>query len=526
MHDLSFVKTQVQDAHFSSSTKTWYCRPTLDNVNLLSRCGWRFIGDAYFLLHKQEEAREEQKLTPTIKKELHSATREFQKEAILFLLSRGKRAILSLPPGTGKTLVACSWLNQLSIDTPFLIICPAGLKEHWKRELMKWAEIDSCILSGTRPYLLPQVPVYIINYEILYKWSGYFANISGFICDECHLIKEDSAKRTKAVMALAKKDIYKIFLSATPIKSRPAEFWTVLHMTAPHIFKLKGAFLNRYCDPKLGYRNVVEYKGATHTSELHNLVTPYMLRREKADILPDLPRKNRIVYDVRIEESVTEYFSAQDALYRLIDEDAKKNDIEAALQNLARSAYYGKRQIIHDKIQEYLDGVDDKLVVVAYHHAVLDDLIAAYGKETCIIDGRVPTAKRQTIVDEFNKNPKKRIMIAQMQAGGVGFSMTAAHTMIFAELCYIPGDVIQMEDRIHRITSLGTHVDYIYFVGVDTIEEDMLYALDKKTEMISAVLDGKENTQYFDEKDFYNSLKKRKRYGNSNKGKAGREART
>jgi SNF2 family DNA or RNA helicase len=126
-------------------------------------------------------------------------------------------------------------------------------------------------------------------------------------------------------------------------------------------------------------------------------------------------------------------------------------------------------------------------------------------------------------VDEFN-NGKKRIMIAQIQAGGVGFSMTAAHTMIFAELCYIPGDVIQMEDRIHRMTSTGERVDYIFFVGAATIEEDMLYALDKKTEMISAVLDGKEDMQYFDEKDFYNSLKRRKQSGNSNKGKTGRKA--
>jgi SNF2 family DNA or RNA helicase len=487
------------------------------------RFQWRFIGDAYFIIHKAVPTIQESLIVAKFTKPLHEKTRPFQKKAVEFLLARGKRAILSLPPGCGKSMIAVSWLNQLTIQRPMLVISPAGLKEHWRRELLQWAGIESHIISGETTYALPEYPVYIINYEILSKWLTSLPKISGFICDECHLIKEDSTQRTKAVKHLAKRNIYEVFLSATPIKSRPSEFWTVLHMVAPTLFQLKGAYLNRYCDPKLGYRGVVEYKGATNTKELHELVTPYMLRMEKSEILPDLPKKNRIVYEVAISEKECDYYGDQDAIYDLLDKGAKKHQIDDALQKLSRSAYYGKRQTILNKIDEYLEGVDEKIVVVAYHHAVLDDLIEEYGKMACVIDGRVPTQKRQNIVDEFN-NGKKRIMIAQIQAGGVGFSMTAAHTMIFAELCYIPGDVIQMEDRIHRMTSTGERVDYIFFVGAATIEEDMLYALDKKTEMISAVLDGKEDMQYFDEKDFYNSLKRRKQSGNSNKGKTGRKA--
>ncbi len=162
---------------------------------------------------------------------------------------------------------------------------------------------------------------------------------------------------------------------------------------------------------------------------------------------------------------------------------------EEILQKLTFTAYADKREEIQECVETLLEEDGEKVVIMCWHHAVVDDLMKRF-PDALRVDGRVPSGKRQAIVDEFNSNPGKRILIGNIQAAGVTFSMTGAHNMVFAELCWNPTDAEQAEDRICRMTTIADQLNYYYFVVANSIEEKLIYTMDKKARMASQILDG------------------------------------
>ena len=117
-------------------------------------------------------------------------------------------------------------------------------------------------------------------------------------------------------------------------------------------------------------------------------------------------------------------------------------------------------------------------------------LMAKYKKIAVKIDGSVSISEREKAVNEFQNNPKILLFIGNVKAAGVAITLTAADSVLFAELPWTPGDLSQATDRVHRIGQKNT-VNVYYAIAQNTIEEKLMRILADKQRILESVLDGK-----------------------------------
>lgn len=173
-----------------------------------------------------------------------------------------------------------------------------------------------------------------------------------------------------------------------------------------------------------------------------------------------------------------------------LSDASRKQLLEGQTMRLYKASGRAKLQGTLEQIEQALDE-GDKIIVFAHHQAVLDGIEAKFGKggKTMRIDGKVSVDKRKAAVDAFQNDPKVKLAILSITAAGVGITLTAAQCVIFAELFWNPGHLIQAEDRAHRVGQKGSvQVRYLYAPG--SIDEIMWPLLTSKLEVVGQVLDG------------------------------------
>jgi SWI/SNF-related matrix-associated actin-dependent regulator of chromatin subfamily A-like protein 1 len=284
-------------------------------------------------------------------------------------------------------------------------------------------------------------------------------------------------------------------LSGTPLVNRPIELFPTLNILRPSKFPSRFAFGLKFCGARRG-RWGWEYKGATNTKGLHELLTTtLMVRRRKADVLKELPAKVRQVVPVDIRDR-SEYLRAEnDFIAWLRKQDpnaairAKRAEAVTKAGYLLRLAAKLKCRAVYGWINEWLMDSDEKLVVFAVHRKMVEALHRNVFAKSVVVDGSVSGRDRQHAVDQFQNDRKTRVLIGNVTAAGVGLNLTAASTVAFAELPWQPGAVTQAEDRCHRIGQTGSVLCH-YLVARYTIEEKRAAIIQKKQDVLSAVLDG------------------------------------
>jgi len=136
-----------------------------------------------------------------------------------------------------------------------------------------------------------------------------------------------------------------------------------------------------------------------------------------------------------------------------------------------------------------LEETDEKLVVFAYHKPIIQQLQERYNNISVVIDGSTPMHKRKQIIQTFQEQNNTRLFIGNIIAAGTVITLTAASTVAFVELDFVPSNHIQAEDRVHRIGQTNK-VSIYYLIAKDTIEQDLCRIIQKKAIIVSSVLDG------------------------------------
>jgi SWI/SNF-related matrix-associated actin-dependent regulator 1 of chromatin subfamily A len=337
-----------------------------------------------------------------------------------------------------------------------------------------------------------QVFVLILNYDIVSAWRAYIDQVTAnvpwdlLICDEAHYLKTPDSKRTIAVCGSERKiqsgivARRRLMLTGTPILNRPIELWPLLHYLDPASWPKFWTYAQRYCG---AYQDAYgwHFDGASNLEELNRrLRASVMIRRMKADVLTELPAKQRWVVPITAngavpllleeqerfaesEAAIRRLEAARDAAHRTrkTNEQAYKESVKAlregwtiAFENIGRIRHeLALLKVPHviEYVRTLLDGGAEKVIVWAHHHDVLDKLQDAFTDESLLIDGRTPTDRRQVIADKFQVDPKYKVFIGGIQSAGEGLTLTAAHNVVFAELDWTPAKLSQAEDRCHRI---------------------------------------------------------------------------
>lgn len=432
-----------------------------------------------------------------------------QKDGIDFLI-KTKKAILGDDMGLGKTrqaIIASGTVSKKDI----LVICPASLKLNWKREIQSVYTEDKVFIYGSDDKQELDTTWYIINYDILGKkmLELELKQFETVILDESHYIKGNSQRATNAIKICKQaKNVY--LLSGTVVQNRPIELFNQLK-AIDHPLTHSGSswisFGYRYCAGfKMAYGSgpmFYDFRGASNLGELWQKVKPYYLRRRKKDVL-DLPEKTKSTITVGIsKEWRAKYETAFDDYIKWLQDNPEILE-EKNLANIFMVQHLVELSKVKavasmakvDTVVEYAKNIletGEKVVIFTTYQATLEAIKSELGRayKKVEITGSTKLNKRQEAVDQFQNDPKTKVFIGNIEASGVGITLTASTNVIFADLDWNPANHDQAEDRCHRIGQTGT-VNVYYFVAEDTVDEDIMDMLEKKREVVQAILEGKQ----------------------------------
>jgi SWI/SNF-related matrix-associated actin-dependent regulator 1 of chromatin subfamily A len=419
--------------------------------------------------------------------------RPFQNAGVYFA-SKRDAVLIADEMGLGKTIQAICTV-ALKKAYPCIVVCPASLTINWEREFKRWIPgVSISVINGKNNDY--SADVIIISYDLLNRRMDDLKNVDfkAIVLDESHYIKNKKALRSKACLELSEKIPVKICLTGTPIVNRPIELTTQLEFLG----KLNefGGFFNfakRYCDAyktRFGW----DFSGASNLDELQErLRATVMIRREKADVLTELPEKQRTVIPIRV--SLGEYNKAVANFKKwLVDEYTKRGEEDRAydslqaealvrIEKLKQLAVKAKMESVCNWISDTLESVQ-KLVVFVDHREVGRELIKRFADYNPVhIFGDDASVDRQAAVDTFQNDPDCRLIICSLKAAGVGLTLTAASHVLFVELGWNPATHDQAEDRCHRIGQKNT-VNAWYLIAEGTIEENIYSLIESKRDVV------------------------------------------
>lgn len=429
------------------------------------------------------------------------------------------RAYLSEDMGLGKSFISLFYVMRHPEVFPVVIVCPANLKLHWQGQARSHANLASDVLrtrKGAKLKATRSSPVTIVNFDILGSWMSYLKSIQPklIIVDESHNLGNRTSQRSKNVKQLCKGVPHILFLSGTPITSRPIELWVPLSILRPDIFKSFGEFARRYCAPKRNMWGGWDYRGAIHLDELHEILTKTcMIRRRKIDVLDQLPPKQRTIVPLELSPAdMREYNTAEQDFINWLARnfDRGKADRAAKAERLTRVGYLKrlaaklKLTQVFDWIDNFIRGTDEKIVIFAWHQQIIDLIHKKYKEVSVTLTGGTSEKEKEFSVTKFLNNKQVRIFVGNIKAAGVGWSAKGVSTVAFVELEWSPGLHAQAEDRVHGIGrgTEGQHSEIYYLIAKDTVEEKLCEILQKKQVILSKTLDGGKNEddlEIFDE---------------------------
>ena len=393
----------------------------------------------------------------------------------------------------GKTISALAWLVY-SDAYPALIVVNAPTKLQWSQQYREWlsktpgADQRCQILSGQSPYKLKEGVSCIINWDILHHWKDALAEF-GFkylVGDEVQAIGNPESKRAIAFRMLSKVIPECVCMSGTPARSRPAQFWTVLNIMMPAEFPNYYKYLYRYCDPKSTPWGM-QFNGATHIQELHYKMTECLLRRTKEEVMRWLPPKTMEVVPLEIDDSLRKAYQEQEnALYT-----SEVSELQQRVAELMRTAYSLKEKSLLRWVRDFLDA-GSKLLLFAWHRDVVDLLVTELREYSpAKIYGGMSVASREESKQKFIQDESCRVLVANIQAGGVGIDglQKVCNHVAFAEFSHTPLDHRQAEDRLHR-SGQDLPVTSYYLVAPGTVDDDSVEVLDDRAQMLDNALDG------------------------------------
>ena len=442
----------------------------------------------------------------------------FQKLGLDFLLKTNGVALLADEMGLGKTVQTLAFVAQRMDSMPVVVVAPLVTLQNWKREIERFLRLDA---TDSQKHNMPRVEIirsgkqkmrpaefYLINYELVFKHVRTLEKINPklIVFDEIQNLRNPDTKKFEACHALALHHSikYRLGLSGTPIYNKGVEMYGIADIIKPGVLGDRGEFIRRYCH---GYNTNLtpQHKRTTLSNMLKRSI---MIRRNKSDVLPDLPEKNRLQQNIPIDTSL--YIDSLHKLYQKI-EHAKKSleqcttddETKQGLFNLnkqVREMRVAERQIAGlakvPHIIEYVSSLlgdyeDEKFVVFCHHrsvHQVLFDGLWRFNPVQII--GGQKDDTRQDAIDSFQNDKDCRVIICGLRAGNVGINLTSAAYVIFAELDWSPAIHRQAEDRLHRIGQKKTVFSH-YLVGTGTFDEILSNVLVNKTVEISNVLGDK-----------------------------------
>lgn len=437
----------------------------------------------------------------------------------LALLARvGAGACLADDMGLGKTLQTICFLAHQSEQFPgmkHLVVCPASVIYNWQQEFKKFAPgFRLCVFHGPAR---KTADLRSQNYDIIITSLGTLrSDIDLFepipfcvaVVDESHQIKNPYAQATRAVGRISA--LSRIAMSGTPIMNNTVDLYSQLNFVVPGMFGSREFFKRMYADPIDGNQDEVKIK------MLQKLTAPFILRRTKEQVAPDLPEKTELVLwcDMSIPQR-DQYDDVRDQIRSSIFLEIEREGFEQSklsiiqgitkLRQVCNSPLLlqnediicedsVKTEVLLDELRNNLKG--HKVLVFSQFSTMLGMLAKELDTQQLDyfhFDGQTPPKKRMEMVDAFQEEGNTtNIFLISLMAGNMGLNLTAADYVILFDPWWNNAVQQQAIDRTHRIGQTKKVFAY-RMVCRDTIEEKILELQERKKSLSDNLIGGEDS---------------------------------
>jgi SNF2 family DNA or RNA helicase len=379
-----------------------------------------------------------------------------------------KRTLLGDDMGLGKTVQVLATMCHLHAEGArhFLVVAPNSVLLNWEREVQKHTELRSIVVhGGDRTASLMEWQalggVAITTYGTLPKILDLVSYVDLLAVDEAHYAKNPSAMRTQAVQHVASRSAHVVLMTGTALENRLSELNFLVVLAQPEMEPTINRIMN----------------SPAHTLDPTVVVqelAPVYLRRTQRDVLQELPE--RIVTDEWVELTPEDR-----SAYREGQGDLMTKRLLATRGDGTRSSAKYERLL---EILEEHRSADRKVVVFSFFRHVIDDVCALAGGAPQIT-GSTSSAERQRIIDVFSTDPTQRILVLQVDAGGVGINLQSAQVVVLMEAQFKPSTEWQAIARVHRMGQSRT-VNVHRLLARNTIEERLVEIVAAKAELFAA----------------------------------------
>lgn len=520
LEDLGLENIKDNEVYIDKS-KVLYIQEKLKDRNLSFIKGGNVLQEIVGKLLNKEFKR---KLVP---KALNAELRPYQKEGFKWIneiTDLGFGGVLADDMGLGKTLQIIAFLLSQK-KSKSIVVVPTSVIYNWMDEFEKFApSIRIGLVHGSkskRDKVLrdfkrglgikieeenlkeksyEKYDVLLTTYGTLKNDEKAYENLSFDYCiiDEAQNIKNPTAQATLSVKNI--KSRCNIALTGTPIENNLMELWSIFDFVMPGYLFTKERFRERFI---LDESNLIELK---------SLITPFILRRLKEDVLSELPEKLEKKYLVEMKGKQKQLYSFYiKAIKNQLNEN--KSSEKSGRDKINLFAYLTKlREICLDPslvVPDYTGGsskltvvkeiVKDasesgkKILLFSQFTSVLQKIEEDFKKEDIFylyLDGGTSAKDRVERVKKFNEDSNIKVFLISLKAGGVGLNLTSASVVIHFDPWWNPAVEDQATDRAHRFGQ-ENKVEVIKLVAKDTIEEKIVLMQEDKRELIQSLMDGK-----------------------------------
>ncbi|NLG36925.1 MAG: DEAD/DEAH box helicase [Clostridiales bacterium] len=420
----------------------------------------------------------------------------FQREGLHYLL-HVSRGLLADEMGLGKTVQALAALSRLG-RYPALILTPPHLVTNWQREIARFLRVADAegfpaapqvhVFRGLTPYDPPEAHIYIIHYLLLRGWKRALPEM-GFqtvVMDEVQELRHTGTEKYSAASLLSSSAERVYGLSGTPIYNYGGEIWNVMNVIDYHCLGDWEGFTREWC---AGYGRPLladpEALGRHLRSE------GLMLRRTKADVLPELPPKRRVVQEIDSDEEI--YEQGMQPVWEKIrslmaltgGESAAALLRERIAQDERQATGLSKAPSVCAFARGLLEG-GERVLLFAHHHSVFD----IYRRELVryrpvFLTGLEDMRRKDQAIAAFMEGRTNLCCVSLRAAAGL--NLQRATCVVFGELDWSPAVHSQAEDRAHRIGQQDSILCY-YLVCSRGSDQDMQDALGLKVSQFRALM--------------------------------------
>lgn len=520
LEDLGLENIKANEVYIDKS-KVLYIQEKLKDRNLSFIKGGNVLQEIVRKLLNKDFKR---KLVP---KALNAELRPYQKEGFKWIneiTDLGFGGVLADDMGLGKTLQIIAFLLSQK-KSKSIVVVPTSVIYNWMDEFKKFApSIRVGLVHGSkskRDKVLndfkrsrgikiedanfkkksyEKYDILLTTYGTLKNDEKAYENLSFDYCiiDEAQNIKNPLAQATLSVKNI--KSRCNIALTGTPIENNLMELWSIFDFVMPGYLFTKERFRERFILDE------------SNLSELKSLITPFILRRLKEDVLGELPEKLEKKYLVEMKGKQKQLYSSYvKAIKSQLNENKSFEKSERNKINLF--AYLTKlREICLDPsivipnynggsskltvVKEIVKGASEsgkKILLFSQFTSVLQKIEEDFRKEEIsylYLDGGISAKERVERVKKFNEDSNIKVFLISLKAGGVGLNLTSASIVIHFDPWWNPAIEDQATDRAHRFGQ-ENKVEVIKLVAKDTIEEKIVLMQEDKRELIQSLMDGK-----------------------------------